>query len=317
MKFTVLIYTPNMNEHKLLFTEKFFYQSKTLDFLKWFKEKLEKMNVVFFENELVNSVEIKEKHASCNGVKADLLIFANGVYPRFLKNRQNMEYLTGLEYTVEGADVEEKHFFRVYLDSNISPGYGSWIMPINETTVHVGLLKYMKDKISPKSSMEMLFKKIGFKFSNIIETRCGVVPVSGPVEKTYGDRYIIVGDAAGQVGAFSCGGIHYAFEVGRIVGEIIPKYIDFPSSLNLSAYQKMWQNKIGGSLNGELTFRKIFDRMDSNQKLEMMFKILKIIPDKKLTDIAVKHCNFESTDMINFIMKNPLVRTFIGKIFNI
>lgn len=306
------IYSPSMKQHKMMFKDRFFYQSKTLDFLNWFKEKLDNMDVRFFENCLVNKIQFKEKHASCNGKKSNLLIFATGSLPNFLRKEPMPKHLAGIEYIVEGTDIIEKYFWKVYLDAGISPGYFSWIAPINDTSAHIGLLKYMKDKVPPTTSMNNFFKKTGFKFNKIIEKRYGIVPVSGPIKKTYGNRFIVVGDAAGQIGALSCAGINCCIEVGKIVGNIIPKYIDFPTAENLINYQKGWQDKIGRSLDAEVYFRKIYDRLDTNQKLEKVFNFLKLIPDGYFMEMSKKHFSFESTGFIDFTMKlrNPFFDRF-------
>ena len=78
------------------------------------------------------------------------------------------------------------------------------------------------------------------------------LPFIGNIKKTYTDRIILVGDAAGFVSPLTGEGIHYAIDSGKIASEVISKALekeDF-SAQSLKTYQHIWMKKWGKDLEG-------------------------------------------------------------------
>ncbi len=83
------------------------------------------------------------------------------------------------------------------------------------------------------------------------------IPISGPLEKTYTDRVLLAGDAAGMVNAFSAEGIVFAMISGDLAAAAIlsavveanhdPAQANF-SARSLARYQQAWEAEIGGEL---------------------------------------------------------------------
>jgi flavin-dependent dehydrogenase len=55
--------------------------------------------------------------------------------------KSNVEYYTGLEYMTFQINPNNTHVWEIYFDYDISPGYFSWVAPINSKLSHVGLVK--------------------------------------------------------------------------------------------------------------------------------------------------------------------------------
>ena len=73
----------------------------------------------------------------------------------------------------------------------------------------------------------------------------GFIPASGPLNKTYDDRLLIIGDAAGFTNPFFEGGNHLALKSGILAGWMINqafKSNNFSSGF-LSEYQKNWKRE--------------------------------------------------------------------------
>ena len=68
-----------------------------------------------------------------------------------------------------------------------------------------------------------------------------------PLEKTYGNRVLLVGDAAGFVNPLSGEGIYYAMASGQIAAETIRESIEKRQTTQefLSKYQTHWQKDFG------------------------------------------------------------------------
>ncbi|HEY2931408.1 MAG TPA: geranylgeranyl reductase family protein [Acidobacteriota bacterium] len=77
-----------------------------------------------------------------------------------------------------------------------------------------------------------------------------VVPVGGVLRRTYADRVLLCGDAAGFVNAFTAEGIYYAMVSGELAAEAALQALrngKFAAS-SLRIYQKLWNKEIGPEL---------------------------------------------------------------------
>jgi len=84
------------------------------------------------------------------------------------------------------------------------------------------------------------------------------LPFIGIIKKTYTDRVVIVGDAAGFVSPLTGEGIHYAIDSGKIASEVIYKALeqgDF-SAQALKSYQNIWMERWGKNLEAMRFFHK-------------------------------------------------------------
>jgi flavin-dependent dehydrogenase len=95
------------------------------------------------------------------------------------------------------------------------------------------------------------------------------IPVSGPLEKTYTDRVLLAGDAAGMVNAFTAEGIYYAMTSGSLAAETALAAIKQQryDERTLSAYQTAWEREIGSDLHHSVDIQaRLFNgsgRMDA------------------------------------------------------
>ena len=77
----------------------------------------------------------------------------------------------------------------------------------------------------------------------------GALPVF-PLEKTYANRVLLCGDAAGFINPLTGEGIYYAMSSGEIAAEVITEAleIDDTDEKFLSKYQKIWKNDFGDDI---------------------------------------------------------------------
>ena len=134
-----------------------------------------------------------------------------------------------------------------YYGQDISPwGYG-WVFPKKDTVnVGVGCL-YSKIRTNIADSLNILLHKhplIGemFKGNKPKKFRSATIP-NAPAKKIFGERMLVVGDAAGMVDSITGGGIAPAVTGGTIAGRICAEALekeDF-SARFLSRYQTRWE----------------------------------------------------------------------------
>jgi len=170
-------------------------------------------------------------------------------------------------------------------------GYG-WVFPkkehlnigVGEILTHRGsstknnLLKIYEEYIKTLKKDKIIPENI-----KIEKFKGGALPVV-PLEKTYCDRVILVGDAAGFINPISGEGIYYAMSSGEIAARIISEALE-KGEINeqfLSKYQKAWKKDFGKDLN--LLYQMVKKRgINSNEKL---FRVAS--NDKKLSELLIK-----------------------------
>lgn len=160
----------------------------------------------------------------------------------FKPESDNTVVSTACEIEWENNPLDHYEYF--YGD-DISPwGYG-WIFP-KKDSVNVGLgCLHSKLKTDIMDLMDRLFQNISYEEIKHGKIKCqasALIPAS-PAKKIYGERMVVVGDAAGMVDPISCGGISHAILAGKIAGEVCIKAMEANnfSSRFLSEYQKRWQ----------------------------------------------------------------------------
>ena len=178
-------------------------------------------------------------------------------------------------------NLDPKKFY-AYFDDNYL-GY-LWIFPKNKDIANVGFGTVVKG-INVKKAFADILKNICPKIKKISEYG-GIVPCSGPIEKTYHQRLLICGDAAGFVYAGTGEGIYFALESGRIASQIAAKAVNkhnFKKEF-LSKYEKEWKK----------SFAKLM-------KAGIIFYDLQYIPfkRKKTKELFTLHTDKEIKEMLS------------------
>ena len=118
-----------------------------------------------------------------------------------------------------------------------------------------------------------------------IAARWGVeLPLTGPprlkilplsrISRTYGDRFIAVGDAAGLVKPTTGGGIYYSLVSASIGAGVLGAALDDGdlSATRLSEYERRWRARLETELDTQLSFRLLAQRMP-DEDIEGLFTL--------------------------------------------
>ena len=189
-------------------------------------------------------------------IKAKVVIGADGVRSKLAK----MAGLGNVTKVLSGIQAEvpyrsdDTDFVELFVGSQ-APGFFAWAVPVDENISRIGMAidpahknatvaKQLLDNLLTNNS-HIASKYGGGKLDLVI----GGIPL-GPLEKTYSDGLLVVGDAAGQVKPTSGGGIYTGAVCAKIAGEIAAKaVVEGDSSANfLSEYDRRWRAKIGKEL---------------------------------------------------------------------
>jgi geranylgeranyl reductase family protein len=95
--------------------------------------------------------------------------------------------------------------------------------------------------------------------SNRANFRAFPLPISGPLSRTYADRVLLAGDAAGFVNALTAEGIYYAMVSGELAARAALDAIRAGKfdSTQLRGYEIAWKKEIGDELSHSVRLQKL------------------------------------------------------------
>lgn len=171
-------------------------------------------------------------------------------------------FMTGsqAEATVDG--LEET---RVYLGSRVAPGSFGWVVPIDESRALVGLVT--RQKLNGHMSDFVSALRTEGVIGDVVESpqRWGI-PVR-PLSRTYGNRVLVTGDAAGLAKPTTGGGIYYALLSGDLAASTLDEALseDNLSAKRLKAYERSWKSMLGRELRIGYFARLIYEALGDRQ----------------------------------------------------
>jgi len=234
----------------------------------------------FFSSPVINIVPGKDSiqaETSCSGAReifsARAVVLANGFkpeLPRKLGLGKIKSFLAGAQAEVETRNVDE---FEVYFGQKIAPGAFAWLVPISTNKAYVGLLATSQAKEYLQKFLNNLYGE-GRATSRDVEIEQKAIPV-GTLARSYGDRVLVVGDAAGQVKPTTGGGIYFGHLAAKIAAEVLDEALssDNLTAGQLSRYQKQWKAKMGKEISRGYGARWAYTKL-SDRQIEGIFNVL-------------------------------------------
>lgn len=234
----------------------------------------------FFSSPVIDIVPGKDSiqvETSCSGAReifsARAVVLANGFTPKLphkLGLGRIKRFLIGAQAEIEAKDIDE---FEVYFGQGIAPGAFAWLVPISANKAYVGLLATSQAKLYLQKFLDSLFSQ-GRITSRDVEIRQRAVPI-GTLTRSYGDRLLVIGDAAGQVKPTTGGGIYFGHLGARIAAEVLDGALsnDSLTADQLSRYQKKWRAKMDRELSHGYWARWVYSKL-SDRQIEGIFNIL-------------------------------------------
>lgn len=296
----LIIHSPSGKEYEIAFNKDLIYSTKTSELLGWMAKNCEDHGVDVITGERCRNIEIGKKVVVNNSIISKAAIVSSGPDTRLVKSLTGdcvNSFLVGMEYLIGGDFSNKDGYMEIFMDNELAPGYGAWILPDSEIT-HIGMCRNQKINNDIRKELMSYFKHRIDPNADIIEMRVGVVPASGPIKRTYGNKFLVVGDAAGQTGAATCEGIRFAMEIGGIAAQTIYENIDNPSSGSLSVYEKRWKSVHYRNLMQQVLIRDILDNLDSNENIEI---ILSLLDNPKYAESAAKAIEYVDTSKLDIL----------------
>jgi digeranylgeranylglycerophospholipid reductase len=180
------------------------------------------------------------------------------------------DYAIGAQAEVAAPRLKE---VEVYF-GDIAPGFFGWLVPIGKGLAKVGLLSRNEAGPLLKNWLYQLAEQGKIKSADV-EISYGGIPLKPP-SRTYGERMLAVGDAAGHVKPTTGGGIYYGLLGAEIAADVLHRALadNDLSAKRLSTYQRAWRRKLGGEIRTGYWARKLFERLNERQ-IDRLFKVIK------------------------------------------
>jgi digeranylgeranylglycerophospholipid reductase len=197
--------------------------------------------------------------------EARAVVIASGFNSRLVEELRLgsiSHFFAGAQAEVETAPLDE---MEVYFGEEIAPGFFAWLVPSSLSRARVGLLARQR----PGHYLRKLISSLAIQgkiASAEAELSYGRVPVK-PLARTYFERLLVVGTAAGQVKPTTGGGIYYGLLCADIAAETLKQALasNDLSAKGLASYERAWQKKLGGELKKGYRVRKFYERLNDPQ----------------------------------------------------
>jgi flavin-dependent dehydrogenase len=175
--------------------------------------------------------------------------------------------ISGAQIIAETADLDE---VEVHFGRSVAPNGFAWAVPGNGHGCRVGLVCQGRARPLLRRFVSTLERRGAIR-RNGAPMRCRAVP-PGPRTPSFGDRTLVIGDAAGQVKATTSGGIYYGLlgaEAAVLAADTALRNGDL-SRQALQGYEERWLSRLGGEQRTGRILRRIHSAL-SDGDMEALF----------------------------------------------
>jgi geranylgeranyl reductase family protein len=259
------------------------------------------------EGTTVTTITIRDKNATVTledntQITTNIIIGADGVHRIIAKQSglRKKETRMGIcilqEFPLDKPTLDHyftpKRYCIIHSRFRNMPGYG-WVFPKKQhLNIGMGCIGLLEEQTNHKMNLKNLYKEyITFlQKNNYIPPDLPTLPIIGaalpihPLPKTYSNRILLVGDAAGFINPLTGEGIYYAMRSGHIAGDLLVQAIqqNKTDELFLSNYQKIWRKDFGK----DLDIIYAIHRRPNKHSREKLFEIAE--KDQQLSDLLMR-----------------------------
>lgn len=197
----------------------------------------------------------------------------------------------------------------VYLGRKWAPEGFAWVVPLGQGRAKVGLL-CRRD--GPKTLRRFLARG---DLADRAEgapgpIQCSVLPL-GFLRRSFADRILIVGEAAGHIKATTCGGIYYGMLTAELAGEILDSSLatDRLDAATLGIYERRWRELLQREIETGMKLRRSFELM-SDWGIE---RLMWLARRDKVVRLIQENANFDwHRGLIDAVLRHGTVGRILG-----
>jgi flavin-dependent dehydrogenase len=165
-------------------------------------------------------------------------------------------------------------YVEIHTGKRVAPNFFAWVIPLGGERARVGLA--CKGRNLKKQLNNFIAERFGGgSRAELVATRSGSIVTCGPIEKTYDDSLLVVGDAAGQVKPTTGGGVILGGICASIAGEVAARAVreDGLTSAFLRRYEVLWRRRLGREFTVAGLARRVISRL-SDRQIDKLFRIV-------------------------------------------
>ncbi|MEW6163398.1 MAG: NAD(P)/FAD-dependent oxidoreductase, partial [Nitrospirota bacterium] len=263
-------------------------------------------------------IQVKDTHvdidvSSGENIKAEAVVIATGFNRRLSESLglgSPSNYLQGVQTEVKMEGIKET---RIYVGNDIAPGSFAWVVGLENGRARIGL--------TTKDNAPMFLKRFLKRFLEGPQLRdklnekgtilSKVIPV-GSLKRTYSDRMLVVGEAAGLVKTTTHGGIYYGLISSQLAVETLKEAFrrgDFGSRI-MKRYEGRWKQRLGAEIKTGYRLRRFF----SHLRDEQIDKFFKIAINDGVMDIVYQKVRFDwHGNLIFSLVRHSPIKKYFSK----
>ncbi len=207
-------------------------------------------------------------------IEAKAVILACGFNTALVRKAgfgQSRYFTTGVQAEVQAKKLEE---VEIYFGRRTAPGFFAWLVPTQDGRALAGLMTRNSAGSHLRNWLSDLLEQ------GRIEASPKKIYYSGipmyPLARTYKNRLLVIGDAAGQTKPTTGGGIYFGLLCADVGANTLHNCLlnNNLSSNYLSIYEKTWHRLLRTELKKEYWARRAFQLLNDRQ-IDALFRDLK------------------------------------------
>jgi digeranylgeranylglycerophospholipid reductase len=204
----------------------------------------------------------------------------------------------------------------IHFGSEIAPKGFAWAVPVRRasgTFARIGVMAEGDAGVYFSRMLERVRARWRVQATDGVTPRRRMLPL-GSVKRTYADRVVAVGDAAGLVKPTTGGGIYYSVVSGEIAGEVLSSRIavnDFSAS-TMRAYEEGWRSRFQSEFSAQHALRFVAQHMRDGD-IDALFTLAAtdgILPLVRQTARFNRHRDF----ILALLKHQPARRALFGRL---
>jgi len=264
-------------------------------------------------NTKVTSLDVSDKFVEASlktpdeekKVRAEVAVIATGVsfnLQTALGLGRPKRILKGIQIEIRTEQLDR---LRIYFGSRWSNGFFGWAIPLLDGRTRIGVMTGG----SAVEGLKNILSEVNRYSDPCVEVenakRRGIA--FGAIPRSYSERIVVVGEAAGQIKTTTGGGIYYGLISAEIASEVIKKAFgkrNFDARA-LSEYEKIWKKSIGKEIKFGQYFHRFYSKLHDDS-IDDLFHAAR--EDGLLSFIAQKGKFDWHKDAVIKILKSPNLR---------
>ncbi len=212
-----------------------------------------------------NSDAVTLTMAGGDTVRARALVLACGANYTFQKRLGLGMPSTFLQSAQLELPAERLGDVEVHFGSEIAPKGFAWVVPVQRAYGTFARIGVMAEGDSAEYFARMLARvreSWGIGVPDALPPRRRMLPLAS-VKRTYADRVVAVGDAAGLVKPTTGGGIYYSVVSGEIAADVLDARLatNDLSASSLREYEHRWRGRFQSQFTAQQALRFVAQRM--------------------------------------------------------